>query len=112
MQPKHPEVTNTDLLVAILQGGDIEHDYDMVAIWLDNEGANGKWRALVASQSDAEDLAENTGAELLEVQQWDGSPFGDGNAGTVECRSERVLLVEHPELVDPPSGWTVEKGEE
>jgi hypothetical protein len=100
---------NTGLIVATLQGGDIEGDYTHAAIWLDLEGANGKWSALVVSAEDAEDLAENTGAELIRSEPWDGSPFGDGNAGTVECRAEKVLLTDHPEFVTPPDGWTVSR---
>jgi hypothetical protein len=106
------ELMNTDLLVATLQGGDIEGDYNHQAVWLDLEGANGKWRALVASAADAEDLAENTGAELVATESWDGAPFGDGNAGTVACRAENVLLADHPEFVTPPDGWTVAEEEE
>jgi hypothetical protein len=103
---------NTGLLVAILQGGDIEGDYTRAAVWFDCEGANGKWSALVVSAEDAEDLAENTGAELLATEPWDGAPFGDGNAGTVACRTERVLLADFPEFVTPPDGWAVAEEEE
>jgi hypothetical protein len=93
------------LLIAELSGGDAS-DLGQEALWTDLEGIT--WRILVADLADAEIAAANTGAQLVVTSEWDGSPFGDGNIGTVESPEVGVLVADHNEFVGLlPAGWTV-----
>jgi hypothetical protein len=104
---KMTKTTSKSLLVATLRGGDASDDFGSDAIWLDL--TSDPWMALVESREAAEALAHNTGATLVEpLTEWDGSPFGDGNLGTVTSDRIRHIHCDSPDILRLPEGWTVD----
>jgi hypothetical protein len=99
------------LHIAKLRGGDADHHtISETTLWLDLDSWSGDgqgWRALVWSRQAAETTAHNTGAELVSCEKWDGSPFGDGNAGTVQSPRTGVLSGPRRFSCGPlPEGWS------
>lgn len=98
------------LIIASLKGGDPNGLQADDTIWTDLEPCDGPdiWRVLVDSHDTAEVCANNAMAELVGVEEWDGSAFGDGAIGTVTSPRPGVLVCGHSEFCgDLPDGWVV-----
>lgn len=106
------KTTISALIIATLKGGDPNGLHGGDTIWTDLEPCDGAdvWRALVASKAVAEAAAENTGAELLSAEEWDGSSFGDGAIGCVSSPCPGAIVCGSPEfLTGLPEGWTTSR---
>jgi hypothetical protein len=73
------------LVVVRLRGGDVSNSNAAVCVDLDlGTVTHGEeWAALVREDRVAELLRECGAERVGEAEPWDGSPFGDGNGGTV-----------------------------
>ena len=80
-----PNQNYKDLVIVELNGGDAESSDAAVCVDLDPGSCTRyEWRALVRPDR-LDELLNNTGATQVGYpEEWDGSPFGDGNGGTVE----------------------------
>jgi hypothetical protein len=106
------KTTISALTIATLKGGDPNGLKGQDTIWTDLEPCDGPdvWRVLVASTAAAEAAAENTGAELLSVEEWDGSRFGDGAIGCVSSPRPGTIVCGSPEFLSGlPEGWTTSR---
>ena len=96
------------LLVVTIVGGlysDLPSDSE---VWVDLDARpNGEWLMLCTPEQ-ARNLAANLGedAEIVDLEPWDGSRFGDGNCGCVESPAPGILDISGAMAhVKIPAGW-------
>lgn len=83
-----------ELVIVYLRGGDSSDSDAAAAVDLDRglTTHGEEWSALVRRDR-VEELLGATGAtQIGEPAAWDGSPFGDGNSGTVERQADGELV--------------------
>jgi hypothetical protein len=99
------------LFVVTLSGGSYDDLPSDCSIWCDLDARpNGEW-LLLCSKEQADNLEKGVGGnfdgEVVSVEAWDGSAFGDGNCGSVRSFDAGILDASRTfgTVGDLPAGW-------
>ena len=105
--------TVPSLFVVTLSGGSYDDLPSDSSVWCDLDARpNGEW-LLLCSREQADNLEKGVGGnfdgEVVSVEAWDGSDFGDGNCGTVRSLDAGILDdAQALGTVGPlPAGWQI-----